>query len=229
MYGKSYISSVSTKGIMRKLTIKIKPNLFLKKSINQVLEKTEKIEFEELLRMDFEKGIKVIIVNITLKEGVKFEDLKWPNYLLLIEVIHQQGNTYTTLLKNKVPKFMMKITKKFNIDLIWDKPTHYMNDEMTYSCIGKEKDLQRFIRVSKLIGKIKSISYNNADYRGHNLTTDLTEKQKEIFNNAKLKGYYKYPREINATKLAKEIGISKPTLIEHLRKIENKLFSKINS
>ena len=40
-------------------------------------------------------------------------------------------------------------------------------------------------------------------------------------------GYYRYPREIDTKELAKRIGISRTTLIEHLRKAENRVMEKV--
>lgn len=51
----------------------------------------------------------------------------------------------------------------------------------------------------------------------------LTERQREVFEAARQHGYYEWPREITADALAAEIGISKATVLEHLRKAEAKL------
>lgn len=51
----------------------------------------------------------------------------------------------------------------------------------------------------------------------------LTERQHVVFEAARQHGYYEWPREITADALAAEIGISKATVLEHLRKAEAKL------
>ncbi|WP_254534686.1 helix-turn-helix domain-containing protein [Halomarina litorea] len=56
------------------------------------------------------------------------------------------------------------------------------------------------------------------------LTPDvLSERQREVFDLARKRGYYEWPREVSAADLADELGVSKPTLLEHLRKAEAKL------
>ncbi len=57
----------------------------------------------------------------------------------------------------------------------------------------------------------------------------LTVRQREAFLLARSWGYYEYPRETTARELAAELGISKTTLLEHLRKAEAKLLTGIDS
>lgn len=51
----------------------------------------------------------------------------------------------------------------------------------------------------------------------------LSERQREVFEFARDRGYYSWPRELSATDLAEELDISKATVLEHLRKAESKL------
>ena len=59
---------------------------------------------------------------------------------------------------------------------------------------------------------------------GGMLTPDaLSERQREAFDLARSRGYYEWPRAVSAADLAAELDVSKPTLLEHLRKAEAKL------
>ncbi|SEM06288.1 HTH DNA binding domain-containing protein [Haloferax larsenii] len=51
----------------------------------------------------------------------------------------------------------------------------------------------------------------------------LSDRQREVFELARERGYYAIPREVSGSDLADELGISKTTLHEHLRKVEAKL------
>ena len=54
-------------------------------------------------------------------------------------------------------------------------------------------------------------------------TGSLTPAQREAFEHAREAGYYRWPREASTRELAEELGLSKTTLLEHLRKAEAKL------
>ncbi|WP_276253799.1 helix-turn-helix domain-containing protein [Halomontanus rarus] len=54
-------------------------------------------------------------------------------------------------------------------------------------------------------------------------TDCLSERQREVFELARTRQYYTWPREVTAADLAAELEISEATLLEHLRKAEAKL------
>lgn len=55
----------------------------------------------------------------------------------------------------------------------------------------------------------------------------LTERQREVIETAFEAGYYDWPREITGTELAEQLGISQPTLSEHLATAERQLLSLV--
>lgn len=55
----------------------------------------------------------------------------------------------------------------------------------------------------------------------------LSDRQREAFRLAQRNGYYGWPRETTARDLAAELGVSKTTYLEHLRKAEEKLLDGI--
>ena len=57
--------------------------------------------------------------------------------------------------------------------------------------------------------------------------TTITKRQKEILWKAYSFGYFKYPREITLTNLAKLLKISKATLSQTLRTVENKAIKQL--
>lgn len=53
----------------------------------------------------------------------------------------------------------------------------------------------------------------------------LTDRQYEVIERALERGYFEWPRETDSEALAAELGISRATFLEHLRKAQSKLLA----
>jgi predicted DNA binding protein len=62
---------------------------------------------------------------------------------------------------------------------------------------------------------------------GRDARSLLTDRQREIFEHAVDRGYYRIPRGITQTKLAEELDLAPSTVDEHLRKAESTMLSAI--
>ena len=93
--------------------------------------------------------------------------------------------------------------------------------------IGNQVNLKKFLDVIKNLGEIKNISFKKPTFNEQSILSCLTEKQKDVLITAKKNGYYNYPRRINSQDLSKKIGLSKPTVVQHLRKAEIRIISSI--
>lgn len=212
---------------MRKVTINLKVKKDLLKIMNFLLEKTETIELLELIKLDFNQGYKMGIAALTMREGYSIEDVKIPEYMEMLTVLKQEGNRYVVLSKVNFFKNFSQLAKKFDIDIVWETPSVFTKNELTLSVLGNQENLKKFIELIKSIGEINSISFTKAVYNEYSILSCLTSKQKEILIAAKKNGYYDYPRNINSQQLSEKIGLSKPTVIEHLRKAEGRIVSQI--
>ena len=218
---------------MRKAIIEIEFTDQMKEivKINAVLLKIESIELIEYLKIDFEKGLKVVLSNITMKEGYLIDDVDLSDVAEILSILKRDGNKYTCLIKGQPPfgknQDLRELAKKFDLNIIWTTPSILTQDKMVLSVIGTNEELQKFLKAIKLAGNIKQISFQEANFEWQSILSCLTEKQKEVIIEAKKMGYYNYPRKIDTDKLAQKVGISKSTAIEHLRKAESRIICNI--
>jgi predicted DNA binding protein len=212
---------------MRKIVIEFSPDSTIRKVQGNMFESMESIELLELLRIDFQKGIKLGLMQITVKDGFVLEDVDLPDNIELSNVIKSEGNKYVCIVKVKVPKEFKKMMKDFNLDLIWTSPSYISVDRTIISCIGEDEDLRKFMDLIKSLGPITNVSFKKAAYQEHDILSCLTDKQREIIIAAKQNGYYDIPRKISSEELSKKVGVSKATLLEHLRKAEVRLMENI--
>ena len=98
-------------------------------------------------------------------------------------------------------------------DLLTMQSRHDVHD--TLKTISEEHDAE--ITVTSL-----SSTRNAASEAPFSLTS-LSARQREVFELARARGYYEWPKQIFGTKLANELEISTSTLHEHLHKAEAKL------
>jgi len=212
---------------MRKMILEMKLNDEFLKNFNFLLDKIESIELLELLKIDFQKRIKMAIAAFIMKEGCTIEDIKMPDIVEIFNVLQKNGDRYICLIKVKYFKSLSSLAKKFNIDIIWDTPSIFTKDKMIVSVTGNEDNLKKIHELFKKVGTVNKISFVKSIYNEQTIISCLTEKQREILIAAKKNGYYSYPRKINSQELSEKIGLSKPTVVQHLRKAEVRLVSNL--
>jgi predicted DNA binding protein len=224
---------------MRKLTIEFTPKFelsnFPKKICGNVefmkecfYEKIESIRLLKLLKLNFEKGIILAVYEILIKRGYNIDDVKLPIEVEIFDILASKENKFTCFVKTHYRDTSIKnMLKEFDLDLIWSALRIEPKKKVTISVIGENQNLSKFLEIIKKYGEIQKINLKKAVYEEHQAFWTLTNKQREIILFAKKNGYYNYPREINSYQLSEKVGISKATIIEHLRKAENRLISQI--
>jgi len=221
--------------IMRKLTVQVELNQQIRQAFSFLLEKLESLELLELIKVDFKEGTKLAIVAVTVKEGNDITTLWGKEFMEAITILSQEKNRYVCLIKTKGMEKIStmlginraNLEKEYSYDLIWDVPTMFTHDTIICSVISSEENLRKFLKSITFAGEIKQISYTKATYTDDSFLSCLTKKQQEILIAANKLGYYSYPRKITSEELAKQVGLSKPTVLQHLRKAEIRLIANI--
>ena len=207
------------------LELKLKKQFL--KNFDFLTDKIESIELLDLLKIDFQKRIKMAIAAFNMKKGYTIKDIKMPDYVEIFNTLQKNDDRYICLIKAKYLKNLHSLAKKFNIDIIWDTPSIFTKEKLVVSVTGNEENLRRIRELFKDISEIKKISFVKSVYNEQTILSCLTEKQRKVMIVAKKNGYYNYPRKINSEELSKKIGLSKPTVVQHLRKAEGRIVANI--
>ena len=212
---------------MRKLILDIVPSERVRKYQKPVFEHVVSYEVLEVLRLDFEEGTKIGLMECTTKDDTPIQEVKFPPIIEILSVLKSEGNKHTCVVKVQVPKEFVKEFSRMKMDLIWTTPILFSEEKLTYSCIGDQEAITRFVEMMRAYGEIADIRIQRAAYQEHDILSVLTDKQRDILITAYKAGYYDYPRKINSEKLSHKVDISKATLLEHMRKAEGRLLSNI--
>jgi predicted DNA binding protein len=218
---------------MQKAIIEMNPKFALKFWPEKIFDHLEHIEGRALLRLDFEKGIKIGIIDIKMRDETPLEELQMPNQLTILNVLERKNNTYTCLIRVKYEKKLLNLSELQPLkilmteNIIFDLPFLVSRDKIMFTIVTDSKQLRKILKVFKPLGLLKNVSFHKPAFSEHNILSCLTERQKEVIIAAKKNGYYSVPREITSEELSKKLGISKATTVEHLRKAEHRIISHI--
>jgi len=213
--------------LMRKMILELGLKPPFDKMLEQALSNVESYTIIEMVRIDFHRGIKVGIMEVNMREGFAIEDLTLPPPARVVSVIQSAGRTHTCVVQVQAPKEMLGIFRDFDLDLIWDTPMGFSGDSLVLSVVGEDEELRKLMGVIDSIGEVKEMHVQPASFHREDILANLTDRQREVLVAAKRYGYYEYPRRMNAEELSKRVGISKATLVEHLRKAEGRLMASL--
>lgn len=213
---------------MRRVVLELTLGPQLEALRRQYFEQISSIEFLELLRVDTERGFKLFIADITLEEGVSIEDVQF-EHLRLLSVLRTEGRRHTCLVKAVAPREMLGFYREYDMDLLFDVPTKISRDRTVFTVVGEQSEVSRFIKFIGRIGEVRVVSAEPAGFHDRDLLDRLTPRQREVVVAAVREGYYDYPRRLNSEQLAVRLGLSKATVVEHLRKAEGRLMTALMS
>jgi hypothetical protein len=114
-----------------------------------------------------------------------------------------------------------------DLGLIHTIPTVISPEKFIISMMGERKNLSDFVEMIRNAGTILKMSFRRAAYQRTDILAVLTDKQREVMVAAFQNGYYDFPKKISSKKLCRKVSISKPTLLQHMRKAEGRILKEI--
>jgi predicted DNA binding protein len=213
---------------MRKMTLEVKLNEDSIKEMEPMFKKIHSYEILDELKIDYEEGICVDLIEFHLKEGVSIDDIKSIGKMEIMSILKSEGTKHTCLVKYTEAEDSMDMFKETDLDLISSTPSIVSEEKVTCTFIGENENLKKLINIIKTnAGEIVNMSFKRAVYERQDLLSVLTDKQRNIMITAYKYGYYEYPKKINSEQLSNKVDIGKATLVQHLRKAENRILNEV--
>jgi hypothetical protein len=213
---------------MRTLTLEIEPFETVKEEMAETFAHVQSYSILETLKMDYKEGICIEILEFTLKEGVSIQDIRTVGNIEILSVLKSIGSKHTCLIRYTEPEESKGEFQESDMDLVHTIPTIISPEKFTISMMGEQKNLSDFVEMAKTnVGIIRKTTIRRAAYQKADVLAVLTNKQREVMVAAFQNGYYDYPKKISSERLGQKVSVSKPTLLQHMRKAEGRILKEI--
>ncbi|HEX9907006.1 MAG TPA: helix-turn-helix domain-containing protein [Thermoplasmata archaeon] len=213
---------------MRKITLTVNPNDLVREEYGSTFEKIHSFEILEMLKIDYDEAFCVDLMEYTLKDNVDINEIGPIGNMEIISILKSRGNKHVCLIQYTEPEKSRNSFGEGDMGLILSTPTIISEGRFVVSVMGERKNLAKFVEMMRAqVGTIENLAVKKAVYERRDLLSVLTEKQREVFIAANEHGYYDYPKRIGSERLADRVRLSRPTVLQHLRKAEGRLFKEI--
>jgi predicted DNA binding protein len=212
---------------MRTLTLEIEPFETVKEEMADVFAQVRSFAILETLKMDYKEGICIEIIEFTLQDGVSIRDIRTVGNMEILNVLKSKGDKHTCLIRYTEPEETKGMFQESDLGLIHTIPTIISPEKFTVSMMGETKNLSDFVEMMRQAGVVLKMSIRRAAYQQADILAVLTDKQREVMVSAFQNGYYDFPKKISSKRLCRKVGISKPTLLQHMRKAEGRILGEI--
>ena len=158
----------------------------------------------------------------------KVEDLLTGGFLVEAQVLERQKNGAYLVFLRGGPS-LSSVLSAIGIESGYLFPPIGIGDgKIKISFLGSEKQVKNFMEKIDALGiRYRVVLLADANFSPISPLNRLTEKQREVLVAAYTLGYYEIPRKITSEELAKKLGLVDSTVVEHLRKAEQRLMTQI--
>jgi predicted DNA binding protein len=214
---------------MRRLILELSEKELLKAGIElPPLKKIKSLELLSFLRQDSKEF--AAISRVELKDPtMKIDDIIGSGLLIDAQVIDREKNGAYILFTRSGSPSLSTVLDYIGIEGGYLFPPLGIEDgKVKFSFLGSESQIKDFMeKIDAIAIHYRVILLADANFSPISPLSQLTEKQQEVLLTAYKMGYYDIPRKVNSEELAKKLGLVDSTVVEHLRKAEQRLIRQI--
>jgi hypothetical protein len=163
-----------------------------------------------------------------VNSNAKVDDLLQGGFLIEAQILERQKNGSYIIFIRSGPS-LSTVLNSIGIEGGYLFPPLGMGGgKVKFSFLGNEQQIKAFLEGIDSVGvHYKILLLSDLNFSPISPLTQLTEKQREVLLAAYKFGYYDIPRRITSEALAKKLGLGDATVVEHLRKAEQRLIRRI--
>lgn len=214
---------------MRRLIVEITEEDLSKFDDSEFLSMIKLYDIVHLLRFDKEEF--AAIVRLQFKDGkTRIEDLMSHGDLkrAKVQLLERDKDGVCTYFMAGKTGSSDQEAKILSFGGYLSTPFEVRNGKVKMAFLGEPKQLKNLLQIGEEMGLcFKVASLADAKFSPESPLNDLTEKQREVIVSAFEHGYYETPRRVSSQELARKLKLKSSTVVEHRRKAEQRLLSKI--
>ena len=196
------------------------------KDFNFSIRLIKSFEILQFLRFDPEQFASICRIEFQ-NSSTRIEDIFEPKLIRAVVLEEEKPGTYVIFLKARSQPSDIAVLKT---GVYLSDPCVVREGKIKIGVVGEAKQLRAFIKyVENLKVNFTVVSLTDIKFPERSPLENLTGKQRTVLTSAFNHGYYDMPRKISSQELAKKLGLRGSTLIEHRRKAERRLLSRIFS
>lgn len=213
---------------MRRLILEVSQKELLKVGLEiPPFSKVKSLELLYFLRQDHKEFAAISQVEFKDKK-VTVDALLEGGYLVEAQVLeHQKNGAYIIFLRSGPS--LSSALGMIGIEGGYLFPPLGVSDgKLKFSYLGNEQQIKAFLEGIDSVGvhyKIRLLS--DLNFSPISPLNQLTEKQREVLITAYNAGYYDIPRRATSLEVAEKLDLADATVVEHLRKAEQRLIKQI--
>ncbi|MGE5187886.1 MAG: helix-turn-helix domain-containing protein [Betaproteobacteria bacterium] len=213
---------------MRRLILEVSEKELIKAGIElPPLMTIKSLELLYFLRQNAEEF--AAISRVEFKDATtKIQDLLTGGFLSDAQVIEREKNGAYIVFIRSGPS-LTSVLNYIGIEGGYLFPPLGIGDgKVKFSFLGSEQQIKQFMETIDAIAiRYRVVLLAEADFSPVSVLNQLTQKQREVLVAAYKMGYYDIPRKITSEQLARSLNLVDSTVVEHIRKAEQRLITHI--